>query len=76
MNRIYVWWYTFRAGNDGRRPSGIVHTQSKVHVLADAETGKTLCGITDRARYYEARGQNIPDEWTMCKLCEKKGAKP
>lgn len=64
-----VYWYSQRAGNDGRRPSGNVYQRTKYRHYIVGEGDRTLCNREINLWPSAAKkDQDIP----ICKVCEKR----
>lgn len=71
-HKTYIYWYTHRNGNDGRRDSAIGNNKSKIHL----QWGQlTLCGIDIASlkawgQYTSENLKDIKDNRSMCKKCD------
>jgi hypothetical protein len=81
----FAWWYRRRNGSDGRRPSGVGYTESKIHIVSgdleivtrDYSRFKTLCGCSSSDGYFHKTGHDLPQDWPQppCRRCEMALAK-
>jgi hypothetical protein len=65
----WIYWWSTRAGNDGRRPSGIVRQQTKYQHFAKSLT-RTLCNR--EINLYPTVASKGLSVLPKCKICEKR----